>query len=49
MMNKSESETFDAAMDAILKADPAKVKAQMDAEKKEREEQRKAKKEKRDG
>jgi hypothetical protein len=30
-------------MDKILKADPAKVKAQMEADKKEREEQRKAK------
>lgn len=40
----SEYDTFNSAMDTILKADPAKVKAQMEAEKKEREEQRKAKK-----
>jgi hypothetical protein len=40
----TEYETFSKAMDKTLKADPAKVKAQMEAEKKEREEQRKAKK-----
>lgn len=45
MMTKPnpEYEQFSNAMDAILRADPAKVKAQMEAEKKEREERRKAK------
>jgi hypothetical protein len=42
--NNPELDKFNSAMDTILKADPAKVKAQMEAEKKEREEQRKAKK-----
>jgi hypothetical protein len=39
-----ESKEFDMAMDTILKADPAKVKAQMEADKRERERQREAKK-----
>jgi hypothetical protein len=39
-----EFDEFNSAMDTILKADPAKVKAQMEADKKQREEQRKAKK-----
>ncbi len=44
MKSNPEYDDFNKAMDAILKADPAKVKAQMDAEKVEREEKRKAKK-----
>jgi hypothetical protein len=44
MKESSEYEAFNSAMDSILKADPAKVKAQMEAEKKQREESRKAKK-----
>jgi hypothetical protein len=46
-MSKADNPEFDKFNDAmrqILKADPAKVKAQMEAEKKERGEQRKAKK-----
>ncbi len=39
----AEFKKFDAAMGAILKADPAKVKAEMKTEKRQREEQRKAK------
>jgi len=44
MSHKTEFDEFNSAMDAILKADPAKVKAQMETDKREREEQRKAKK-----
>jgi hypothetical protein len=40
----SEYDTFNSAMGKILRADPAKVKAQMEAEKKEREEKRKVRK-----
>ena len=36
----SEYKTFDAAMDTILRADPAKVKAEMDADKQQRAEDR---------
>jgi hypothetical protein len=36
MKPSSEYEDFDRAMGEILKADPAKVKEQMEAEKKER-------------
>jgi hypothetical protein len=43
-LSNPEYEQFNSAMDKILKADPARVKAQMEAEKKEREEKRKAKK-----
>jgi hypothetical protein len=39
-MAESESEIFDAAMRNILKADPVKVKAQMEAEKRDREARR---------
>lgn len=38
-----EYETFNSAMDAILKANPKVVKAAMEEEKAEREKQRKAK------
>ncbi len=40
-MNKANTEydTFSSAMDTILKADPEAVKAAMDAEKREREEE----------
>jgi hypothetical protein len=41
--SNSDFDLFNSAMDTILKADPAKVKAEMEAEKREREEQRKAK------
>lgn len=44
MKPNSEFEEFNRAMGEILKADPAKVRARMEAERKEREEQRKAKK-----
>ena len=44
MKSNPEFDEFNSAMDTILKADPAKVKAQMEADKKEREEKRKAKK-----
>jgi hypothetical protein len=37
-----EYEQFDHAMKNILKADPAKVKAQMEAEKKERKERKRS-------
>lgn len=40
-----EYDKFSTAMDTILKADPAKVKAEMEAEKRERAKERKAKKE----
>jgi hypothetical protein len=40
MPKSEEYEKFNEAMDSILRADPAKVKAQMDAEKKEREAKR---------
>jgi len=39
----NEYRTFNKAMDTILKADPKAVKDAMDAEKREREEQRKTK------
>jgi hypothetical protein len=42
-MTSPELEKFNDAMGQILKADPAKVKAQMEAEKNQREEQRKNK------
>jgi hypothetical protein len=37
---KTEFDKFDAAMDTILKADPAQVKAEMEADKKQRAEGR---------
>jgi hypothetical protein len=43
-MKASEFGNFNEAMDAILKADPAKVKAQMEAEKRANAEKRKTKK-----
>ena len=43
MKPSSKYEDFDRAMGEILKADPAKVQARMEAEKKEREELQKAK------
>ena len=39
----TEKESFDAAMDKLLKADPKIVRAAMEQEKKERAEERKAK------
>jgi hypothetical protein len=45
MKTSREFQKFNAAMDTILKADPAKVKAEMEAEKHAREEQRKVKRE----
>ena len=42
-MNRSEYDNFNKAMDTILKADPKAVKDAMEAEKQEREDQRKAK------
>jgi hypothetical protein len=44
MKTSREFQEFDAAMDTILKADPAEVKAEMDEDKRLREEARKAKK-----
>jgi hypothetical protein len=44
MAKNSEYNDFNSAMDTILKADPAKVKAQMEADKKAREKQRAARK-----
>ena len=44
MKTSREFQEFNAAMDTILKADPAKVKAEMDEDKRLREETRKAKK-----
>jgi hypothetical protein len=44
MKTSHEFQEFNSAMDAILKADPAKVKAEMDEEKRQRDEERKAKK-----
>ena len=41
----TDKEKFDAGMDAILKANPAAVRAQMEAEKRERDEERQKKKE----
>jgi hypothetical protein len=38
-----EYDAFNAAMDTILKADPAKVKAEMEEDKRQREAARKAK------
>ena len=43
-MKRSEFDKFNAAMDKILRADPAKVKAEMEDDKRQREEARKAKK-----
>jgi hypothetical protein len=40
MKTNPEFDNFNNAMETILKADPAKVKAQMEAEKKEREAKR---------
>lgn len=40
----TEHQKFDAAMDKLLKADPAKVKAAMEAEKEARAGKRKSKK-----
>jgi hypothetical protein len=45
MKQSNEYATFNAAMDTILKADPAKVKAEMEEDKQRREDARKAKKE----
>jgi uncharacterized protein (DUF362 family) len=44
MKRSNERKAFDDAIDTILKADPAKVKAEMEADKRQREEERKAKK-----
>jgi hypothetical protein len=44
MKKGGEYQTFNQAMDKILKADPAKVKAAMDEEKRERAAERTAKK-----
>ncbi|HEX7728062.1 MAG TPA: hypothetical protein VF392_03425 [Terracidiphilus sp.] len=41
---KSEFEKFNTAMDRILKVNPATVKAEMEEDKRQREEARKAKK-----
>ena len=41
---RDEAKKFDDAMDKLLKANPAVVKAAMEQEKKERAEERKAKK-----
>lgn len=41
----TEKQNFDAGMDKLLQADPKLVKAAMEQEKKERAEERKAKKE----
>jgi hypothetical protein len=38
-----EFDSFNRAMDTILKADPSKVKAEMEAEKQRRSDERKAK------
>ncbi|MGB8030855.1 MAG: hypothetical protein WCF30_14485 [Terracidiphilus sp.] len=43
MKTSREYQEFNAAMDTILKADPAKVKAEMDEDKQQRDEARKAK------
>ena len=43
MKTSREFQEFNSAMDTILKADPAKVKAEMEADKEAREEARKAK------
>jgi len=43
-MAHTDYDKFNAAMDSILKADPAKVKAEMEEDKRQREEARKAKK-----
>lgn len=44
MKANPQFDEFNTAMDTILRADPAKVKAEMEADKLQREEQRKAKK-----
>lgn len=44
MKSTNEYASFNEAMDTILKADPAKVKAEMEDDKRQREEARKAKK-----
>jgi hypothetical protein len=44
VVSNTEAENFDAAMDKLLKADPAKVRAAMEAEKEARAGKRKAKK-----
>jgi hypothetical protein len=43
MKRSAEYKAFDTAMGTILKADPAKVKAEMDEEKRQRDQARKAK------
>lgn len=43
MSNRTESQRFDQAMDKLLKANSAVVKAAMEQEKKERAEEREAK------
>jgi hypothetical protein len=43
MKHASEAELFDAGMERLLKADPKVVQAAMDAEKKDRAAERKAK------
>lgn len=47
--HNAEHRRFDAAMDKLLKANPTVVKAAMEQEKKERAEERKAKKGAKDG
>ena len=44
MKTSREYQEFNASMDTILKADPAKVKAEMEEDRRQREEERKAKK-----
>jgi hypothetical protein len=44
MKSRSEYDTFNVAMDKLLKADPKAIKDQMEEEKKDREKKRKAKK-----
>ncbi len=44
MKTSREYQEFNSAMNTILKADPAKVKAEMDEDKRLRDEARKAKK-----
>jgi hypothetical protein len=44
MKTSREFQEFNSAVDTILKADPAKVKAEMDEDKRLREEAREAKK-----
>ena len=44
MLQNENFDTFNAAMDTILKANPAAVKAAMEADKEDREKRRKSKK-----